>query len=198
MKTTTSGSETQQRNVDTAVRLMRLSAGNTRAVIELLGALALALLDLNEAEARALASAADPEQAMRVRVQHTHAAARLMLESARRMVDLGNEARIAFSRLLTEQLASGNHELMDAFQSFFNVLPLRNADLVTVFRLALDRTERSLLEIDAVLGLTQPRVAKQSTNRRRGAAKRAMGDAAEAKPMGMPESAAAPPTGLPA
>lgn len=196
MKTTTSGSETQQRNVDTAVRLMRLSAGNTRAVIELLGALALALLDLHEAEARALASAADPEQAMRVRVQHTHAAARLMLESARRMVDLGNEERIAFSRLLTEQLASGNHELMDAFQSFFNVLPLRNADLVAVFRLALDRTELSLLEIDAVLGLTQ-RVAKQSTNRRRGAAKKAMGDAAEATPIGMPESAAAP-TGLPA
>jgi hypothetical protein len=42
-----------------------------------------------------------------------------------------------FSRLLTEQLAAGSQDMVDAFQSFFKALPVQNTNIMETMQQAM-------------------------------------------------------------
>jgi hypothetical protein len=178
----TSLGEMQQREIDAAARLVRLTAGHALAVTELFAALARDLLELSANEARALAATTDALERVRVRLHHDRQAAQLMIETARRIAEAGNVARNDFSRLLTEQLASGSHELMDAFQAYFKVLPTPNATIVAMLRLAMERSERAFGDIDDALAQAAA-ASGPVAKRRRLAAKKAPYDAPALEPV---------------
>ena len=168
--------EMRQREVEAAARLVQLSAGHASAVMDLLAALAVDLLEVSASEARALLAADDIRLAMQVRMRHAGQATRLMIEAAQRLAEVGHAARTGFSRLLTEQLASGSHELMDAFQAYFRVLPASNASVLETLRLTTDRSGRILSEIDDMVVQALPQATGTAVKRRRSAAKKPRGD----------------------
>ena len=60
-----------------------------------------------------------------------------MMEAAQQIAEVGNEARAEFSRLLTEQLAAGSQEIVDAFQGFFKSLPNSNSNVMETMQQAM-------------------------------------------------------------
>lgn len=142
--------ELQARNLGTAERLMRLSIDHGLGVTALLAALAGDLFELNLQHWDEIADADEPE-VLRLRAEHAGRVTARLVDCAARLAELGSEVRAGFSRLLTEQLAAGNHGLMDAFQGFFAVLPAQGADLSQMLALAVERCERALGEVESVL-----------------------------------------------
>lgn len=142
--------ELQTKNLEAATRLARLSVDNTLRVMTALSTLSRELFELNVRQLAELA-AADEQAALALRAVHAQQIARKMIDCARAIAELGNEARIGFSRLLTEQLASGSHGLMDAFQAFFSVLPAQNVNLLDALQLAIERADRAFGQINEVL-----------------------------------------------
>lgn len=174
--------EMRQREVEAAALLVQLSAVHAAAVMDLLAALAADLLEVSAGEARALFAANDIRQAMQVRMRHAAQAARLMIEAAQRLAEAGNAARVGFSRLLTERLAAGSHESMDAFQAYFRVLPAADANVLAALRLTTDRSGRILCEIDDMMADAVSPAAGIVVQRRRSAAKNPRGDQAPVPP----------------
>lgn len=174
MSATTLG-ELQLRDMDAAARLVRLTAGHTLAETQLLAALARDLLAVSACEAQALAAASDTRESVRLRLRHAREALQLMLATAQRLAEAGNETRTAFSRLLTEQLASGSHELMDAFQAHFKVLPTPNVAAVAALRLTLERTERAFAALEDLLAQANTEAGGRVAKRRGMAVKKPPG-----------------------
>lgn len=142
--------ELQARNLGAAERLMRLSLDHGLAVTAALAALGQELFELNLRHWHELAPA-DERERLRLRAQHAERIAERLVVGAARVAELGNQVRAGFSRLLTEQLAAGNHGLMDAFQGFFAVLPAQGADFPQMLALAVQRAERALGEVASLL-----------------------------------------------
>ena len=142
--------ELQARNLGAAERLMRLSIDHSLSVTAALAALGHELFELNLRHWHELA-AADESECLRLRAEHAGRIAERLVAGASRVAELGSEVRAGFSRLLTEQLAAGNHGLMDAFQGFFAVLPAQGADFPQMLRLAVERCERALGEVASLL-----------------------------------------------
>lgn len=142
--------ELQARNLGAAERLMRLSIDHGLSVTAALAALGQELFELNLRHWHELA-AADERECLRLRAEHAGRIAERLVAGAARVAELGSEVRAGFSRLLTEQLAAGNHGLMDAFQGFFAVLPAQAADFPQMLTLAVERAERALGEVASLL-----------------------------------------------
>lgn len=138
--------EPQVREFDAAASLARLALGHSLNVMQLLATLGRELFDLNARHLRALA-AADEHEALQLRVEHLRQTTAWLIDGARQLAELGSETRVRFSRLLTEQLASGRHDLMDSFQSFFAFLPAHNHDLPEMLALVRERAERAFGDI---------------------------------------------------
>lgn len=142
--------EQQARNLDAAERLMRLSLDHGLGVTAVVAVLARDLFELNLRHWEDIA-AADERVRLRLRAEHAGRIADRLVAGAARIAALGSEVRTGFSRLLTEQLAAGNHGLMDAFQGFFAVLPAQGGDFPQMLALAGERSGRALGEVADLL-----------------------------------------------
>lgn len=143
-------SEIQRKNMEAAMRLARLSIDNSQRIMALQAELARSLFDASLTNARDLVVAKTPQEAMEMRAKHTQGAAQLMMSSAQKVAEISNAARLEFSRLLTEQLASGSHELMDSFQTFFKALPGQNPDIMGAMQQAMSRANAAFEQITQV------------------------------------------------
>lgn len=143
-------SEMNRKNMEAAMRLAQLSIENSQKIMALQSELARELFQESVANAKAMTSAADPQEVMNLRSQYAQETARKMMESAQKIAEIGNEARVEFSRLLTEQLASGSHDLMDSFQSFFKSLPGQSPAVMEAMEQALARANSAFEQISQV------------------------------------------------
>jgi phasin family protein len=123
-------SELHRKNMEAAMRLAQLSIENSQKIMGLQSELARELFQNSVENAKAQGMAKDPQDVMSLRTQYAQQTAQRMMETAQRIAEVGIEARTEFSRMLTEQLASGSHDLMEAFQSFFKALPGQNANVL--------------------------------------------------------------------
>lgn len=123
-------SELHRKNMEAAMRLAQLSIENSQRIMALQSDLARQLFQSSVDNAKAQGTAAAPQEVMTLRTQYAQETAQKMMETAQRIAEVGNEARTEFSRMLTEQLASGSHDMMEAFQSFFKTLPGQNANML--------------------------------------------------------------------
>lgn len=130
-------SELNRKNMEAAMRLAQLSIDNSQRVVVLQNELARELFNDGVENARAQASAKDPQEMLRLRAEYAQETSRKMMAVAQQVAALSNEARVEFSRMLTEQLAAGSHEMADAFQSFFKVMPGQNANVMEVMQQAM-------------------------------------------------------------
>lgn len=129
--------ELNRRHMEAAMRLAQLSIENSQRVMALQSDLARELFQQSVENARAQTTAKDPQEVLRLRAEYAQETAQKMMEAAQKVAQLGNDARIEFSRMLTEQLASGSQEMADAFQGFFKTLPGQNANILEVMQQAM-------------------------------------------------------------
>lgn len=130
-------SELNRRNMEAAMRLAQMSIENSQRVVTLQNELARVLFQDGVENARAQAEARDPQEVLRLRSKYAQDTAQKMMATAQKVAEIGHEARAEFSRMLTEQLASGRQEMTDAFQGFFKTLPGQNANMLEAMQQAM-------------------------------------------------------------
>jgi len=123
-------SEMHRKNMEAAMHLAQISVNNSQKLMALQSELARELFQLSVENARALTEAKDPAEVMRLRSQLAQTTTEKMIDYAQRMAELGHEARSEFSRLLTEQLAAGSHDMLESFQGLIKSLPGPNQALL--------------------------------------------------------------------
>lgn len=123
-------SEIQRKNMEAAMRLAQLSLENSHRIMTLQSELARELLHESVEQAKAQTAASDPQELVAMRARYAQDTTQKMIGTAQKIAEVGNEARAEFSRLLTEQLAAGSHDLVDALQSFFQALPGQNSTVL--------------------------------------------------------------------
>ncbi len=127
----------QRKNLEAATRLTQFALENAQQVMALQTELAQNLLKESLSNIQAQATAHDVSEVMNLRAGYARETTQRLLEVAGRVAAIGNSARSEFSRLLTEQLASGNQEMSDAFQGFLKNLPGSNPQMLDVMQKAM-------------------------------------------------------------
>jgi len=140
-------SELNRKNMDAAMRLAQLSIENSQRVMALQNDLARELFNDGVENAKAQSAAKDPQEVLRLRAQYAQDTAQKMMVTAQKVAEIGNEARVEFSRMLTEQLASGSQEMADAFQGFFKTMPGQNANMMEVMQQAMSTAQGAFEQI---------------------------------------------------
>jgi phasin family protein len=139
--------ELSRKNMEAAMRLAQLSIENSQRVMSLQSELARELFNKGVENAKAQSSAKDPQEVLRLRAEYAQETARKMMEVAQQVAMIGNDARTEFSRMITEQLASGRQEMADAFQGFFKNLPGQNANVLEVMQQAMSTANSAFEQI---------------------------------------------------
>ena len=129
--------EVQRKNLEAAMRLAQLSIDNSQKIMALQSQLARELLADSVSQAKDQVEHGDPIDVMNLRARYTQETMQKMMAVAREIAEIGNSARAEFSRLLTEQLAAGSQDMVDAFQSFFKALPGQNTSVVETMQQAM-------------------------------------------------------------
>jgi phasin family protein len=140
-------SELNRKNMEAAMRLAQLSIENSQRVMALQNELARELFNDSVENARAQSSAKDPQEVLRLRAEYAQETARKMMAVAQHVAEIGNDARVAFSHMLTEQLASGSQEMADAFQGFFKSLPGQNPNMMEMMQQAMANANSAFEQI---------------------------------------------------
>lgn len=136
-----------RKNMEAAMRLAQLSIENSQRVMSLQNELARELFNDGVSNAKAQSSAKDPQEVLQLRARYAQDTAQKMMQTAQRVAEIGNDARVEFSRMLTEQLASGSQEMADAFQGFFKIMPGQNANVLEVMQQAMSTANSAFEQI---------------------------------------------------
>lgn len=140
-------SELNRKNMEAAMRLAQLSIENSQRVMALQNELARELFNDGVENARAQSGAKDPQEVLRLRAAYAQDTARKMMSVAQQVAEIGNDSRVAFSRMLTEQLASGSQEMADAFQGFFKSLPGQTPNMLEMMQQAMSTANSAFEQI---------------------------------------------------
>lgn len=129
--------EIQRKNMEAAMRLAQLSIENSQRIMELQSQLARELFENSVEQTKLQVGSKDPQDIVRLRAQYAQETTQKMIAAAQHVAEIGNSARVEFSRLLTEQLAAGSQDMVDAFQTFFKALPGQNSNLLETMQQAM-------------------------------------------------------------
>lgn len=136
-------SEIHRKNLEAAMRLAQLSVDNSQRIMALQNELAKDLFEESVHNAKAQTEAGSPQEMLALRAQYAQETAQKVMATAQRIAEVGNETRSEFSRLLTEQLAAGSEEMVEAFQAFFTALPGQNANVMDTVQQAMATANRA-------------------------------------------------------
>jgi phasin family protein len=163
-------SELNRKNMEAAMRLAQMSIENSQRVVTLQNELARELFNDGVENARAQSAAKDPQEVLRLRTEYAQETARKVMAVAQQVAALSNDSRAEFSRMLTEQLASGSQDMIDAFQGFFKVMPGQNANVLEVMQKAMATANSAFEQMtqasaSAFNGMTE--MAKKSATKKK-------------------------------
>jgi phasin family protein len=137
MATNNEFGEIQRKNMEAAMRLAQISINNSQRIMELQTHLARDLFQNSVEQTKLQATSKDPQDIVRLRAQYAQDTTQKMIAAAQQVAEIGNNSRVEFSRLLTEQLAAGSQDMVDAFQSFFKSLPGQNSNVLETMQQAM-------------------------------------------------------------
>ncbi|HUY01744.1 MAG TPA: phasin family protein [Rhodocyclaceae bacterium] len=159
-------SELHRKNMEAAMQLAQMSIENSQRIVTLQVEVAKALFQDSVDNAKALAAAKDPQQAVTLRTHYTQETTQKMIEAAREIAEIGNDSRSEFSRLLSEQLASGSKDMMEAFQSFFGSLPGQNTQVMETMQQAMAKANKAFDQISQASAVFGGEAPKKKTTRK--------------------------------
>jgi phasin family protein len=140
-------SELHHKNMEAAMKLAQMSIENSQRIIALQVDAAKKLFKESAESAKALGSVKNPQDAVALRTQYTQDTAQMMMETARQIAEIGNASRTEFSRMMTEQLASGSKDMMETFQAFFGTLPGPNTNVMETMQKAMATANNAFEQI---------------------------------------------------
>ena len=146
-KNTQQFTDLQRKNMEAGMKLAQMSIENSQRIVALQVEVAKTLFQDSVDNAKALAAAKDPQQAVSLRTQYTQGTTQKLIEAAREIAEIGNASRSDFSRLMTEQLASGSMDMVEAFQSFFGTLPGQNSSVVESMKAAMGQANKAFEQL---------------------------------------------------
>ncbi len=135
--------EIQRKNMEAAMRLAQLSIDNSQRIMTLQSQLARELFENSVEQAKAQVNSKDPQDIMGLRARYAQETTQKMIAAAQQVAEIGNSARVEFSRLLTEQLAAGSQDMVVAFQSFFKALPGQNTNMLEAMQQAMTNSNNA-------------------------------------------------------
>lgn len=130
-------SELQRKNMDAAMRMAQLSMDNSRRIMALQTELAKEMFQSGVENAKAQTGAQDPQTMMQLRTKYAQETTQRMVEAAQQIAEISNAARAEFSRLVTEQLASGSQDMNESMQAFMKNLPGQTPNMMESFQQAI-------------------------------------------------------------
>ena len=74
---------------------------------------------------------------IQLRTQYAQETTKRMVAAAQQIAEIGNSARAEFTRLVTEQLASGSQDLTESLQGFLKNLPGQTPNMMESFQQAI-------------------------------------------------------------
>lgn len=144
--------EMNRRNMEAAARLAQLSIETFQKMVATQSELARQLFQECVDNVEAQARAEDPQEIIGLRTQYAQDLVQKMLESAQMIAQISNDTRGGFARLVTEQLAAGNQQLMDSFQPFFKVLPGQSPNVMAALQQAMAGANAAFAQITQISG----------------------------------------------
>lgn len=139
--------ELQKKNMDAAMRLAQLSIENSQRIVELQVETAKSMFDEGVENARALTTAKDPQQVLNLRTQYTQATTEKMLACARRIAEITAESQAEFGRMVSQQLSSGSHDMMDAMQKMLSGMPMGSHQSGNALQSAMETSRQAFEQI---------------------------------------------------
>jgi phasin family protein len=157
--------EIQRKNMEAAMRLAQMSIENSQKIMALQTQLARELLADSLSQAKNQADKTGPLDIVNVRTRYTQETMQKMMAVAQEIAEVGNNARSDFSRLLTEQLAAGSQDMVDAFQSFFKALPGQNTNVLETMQQAMANANAAFEQMTQASAKAFENINPAATNR---------------------------------
>lgn len=162
--------ELNRKNMEAAMRLAQMSIENSQRVLTLQNELARELFTDGVENAKAQAAAKEPQEVLRLRSVYAQETAQKMMQTAQQVAAISNDARVEFSRMLTEQFASGSQEMADAFQGFFKTMPGQSGNMMEVMQQAMASANSAfeqMAKVSSSAFTNMTDVAQKSTSRKK-------------------------------
>ena len=140
-------SELHRKNMEAAMRMAQLSMENSQRIMALQSELAKEMFQSGVENAKALTGARDPQAMMQLRSEYAQETTQRLVAAAQQIAEISNSARAEFSRLVTEQLASGSQEMTESMQTFMKNLPGQTPNMMESFQQAIATANQAFEQI---------------------------------------------------
>ena len=140
-------SELHRKNMEAAMRMAQMSIENSQRIMALQSSLAKEMFQSGVDNAKALTSARDPQAALQLRTEYAQETTQRMVAAAQQIAEISNSARAEFSRLVTEQLASGSQDMTESLQAFMKNLPGQTPNMMESFQQAIATANQAFEQI---------------------------------------------------
>lgn len=140
----------QKKNLDSAVRLAQMSIENSQRILQLQVDVARDLFDEGVASAKQMAHVGSPQEAMELRARYAQQSAEKMFACSRSIAEITAELQTEMGKMVSDQLNSGSHDMLEAMQQFMTGMPLNNHAAAEVLQHTFDAARKTLEQVAKV------------------------------------------------
>ena len=126
------------------------------------------------ANAQAHAGTKDPKQLVQLSTDFAKETTQRVVSAAKEIAEIGNASRTEFSRLLTEQLASGAQGMSESLQGFVSSFPAQSPNLMETIQKtmatatgAIDQVTKASSAASSAIANTVGGIAKKTSSRKK-------------------------------
>ncbi|MCB1957566.1 MAG: phasin family protein [Rhodocyclaceae bacterium] len=131
----------QKKNLETAMRLAQMSIENSQRIMEVQVQTAKELFEDSMANAKALTGTRDPKDMLSLRTEYAQNTTEKMLACARQIAEITGSAQAEVGRMVSEQLATGSTDAMEAMQKMFAGMQFGDQNAMNVFQGAMTQAQ---------------------------------------------------------
>ena len=131
----------QKKNLETAMRLAQMSIENSQRIMEVQVQTAKELFDDSVANAKALSAVRDPKDMLNLRSEYAQVATEKMMACARQIAEITGTAQAEVGRMVSEQLATGSTDAMEAMQKMFSGMQFGDQNAMNVLQNAMNQAQ---------------------------------------------------------
>ena len=137
----------QKKNLESAMRLAQLSIENSQRILHLQMQTAKEMFEDGVSNVQSLTQIKTPQEAMALRARYAQQAAEKMLTTSRNIAEITAEVQTEMSKLVSQQLSSGSHDMMEAMQGFLKGMPLNSHAAAEAMQTTFETARKTLEQV---------------------------------------------------
>jgi phasin family protein len=137
----------QKKNLESAMRLAQLSIENSQRILHLQMQTAREMFEDGVSNVQSLTQIKTPQEAMALRARYAQQAAEKMLTTSRNIAEITAEVQTEMSKLVSQQLTSGSHDMMEAMQGFLKGMPLNSHAAAEAMQTTFETARKTLEQV---------------------------------------------------